>query len=107
MEFTLPYLGLEINIFIILLGLLIGTLSSTFGIGGGFLLVPTLSLLFGIPHANVSACSMTQMIPTSIFGLIPHWKKGNIVWQIPATFLIGGFAGIEIGIMMIDYLKEI
>ena len=51
MEFYLPIAEMSINpVGFLVLGIIVGTLSGTFGVGGGFLMTPLLIFL-GIPPA--------------------------------------------------------
>ncbi len=106
MEITLPILHMQIDLFIVLLGFFVGGVSAFFGIGGGFLVVPSLNLIFGVPQAHAVGSSLAQMVPTSLFGLVPHWRKGNVVWQVPAVFFIGACAGIELGAWLVEMLDD-
>ncbi len=105
MQFALPILGLTINIWIVILGLFIGGLSAMFGVGGGVMLVPILTLVFNVPPASAAGSSLAQMIPTGLFGLVPHWRKGNVVWQVTAALFIGAALGIEVGAYLQNSLK--
>ena len=106
MEFILPFTELSINLYIVFFGIVVGCLAATFGIGGGFLVVPVLNLVFGIPPAYSVGSSLAQMVPTSLFGLVPHWRKGNVIWQVPAVFFLGAAPGIEIGAFLVETVKE-
>ena len=56
-------------IVLIVVGMLVGVLSGTFGIGGGTVIVPALVWL-GLSQRNAAATSMLAIVPTSISGVI-------------------------------------
>jgi len=43
------------------LGLIVGTLSGLFGVGGGFLLTPMLNVIFNLPYNIAVGSSLCQM----------------------------------------------
>lgn len=75
------------------LGLLMGVLSSYLGIGGGWLLVPTLVYLFKVPTLQATATSILSLCLYSTVGVISQMYYGNIDWM---TVVFGG-AGIIVG----------
>jgi uncharacterized protein len=64
----------------IMLGLTIGILSGFFGIGGGFILTPTL-LLVGFTPVVAIATSLLYSIATSLSGVTAHFRLRNIKWK--------------------------
>jgi|ETNmetMinimDraft_8_1059916.scaffolds.fasta_scaffold01494_5 uncharacterized membrane protein YfcA len=82
---------------ILLTGLLAGLASGYFGIGGGFLIVPSLMYSASIPiHAAIA----TSMIPVSGFGLttaISYITAGQTNFLISIFFIIGGIIGSGTG----------
>ena len=52
----------------IVLGLAAGVLSGMFGVGGGILFVPTLSLVVGLSHLEAQATSLAAIIPVAAVG---------------------------------------
>lgn len=58
-------------------GLLVGTLTGLFGVGGGFLITPLLSVGFGMPYALVIGSSLSFTIGTASSGMSRHVRLGN------------------------------
>ncbi|KMK95709.1 sulfite exporter TauE/SafE family protein [Rossellomorea marisflavi] len=93
-----------------LIGILIGILSSMFGFGGGFVVVPVLYAFLPdtIPHEYLMhtaiGSSLAVMIINSFNSTYNHSRKGNIKWSvfkklagfIAAGSLIGGIVAIFI-----------
>ena len=69
-------------IVLIVVGMLVGVLSGTFGIGGGTVIVPALVWL-GLSQRNAAATSMLAIVPTSISGVISYATGGHVDWLPP------------------------
>lgn len=88
-------------------GLLGGVLASLLGIGGGFLLVPAMIYLLGMPATLVAGTSLFQMIVTMSFAVIMHASQNQTVDLILAGILIvGGVIGAQLGASISEYLKD-
>lgn len=85
------------------LGVLTGFLAGLFGIGGGAVMVPVLTVLFAaqgfapdyVVHLALGT-SMATIIPTSISSLRAHHKHGAVLWSavrgLAPGILLGTFA---------------
>jgi len=81
------------------IGMLSGFLVSTMGVGGGFLLVPAMIYILGMPPLLVAGTSLLQIIYTSAFSTIMHAYINGSVDVLLAVFLIlGGVIGAQIGV---------
>lgn len=75
MQIYLPIAEISVNLFLLLgLGGIVGILSGMFGVGGGFLLTPLLFFI-GIPPAVAVATGATQIVASSVSGLLAHLKQ--------------------------------
>jgi len=63
---------------LIILGLIAGSASALFGIGGGIIMVPVFCLFFGLSIHEAIATSLTVIFPTTLAGAIFHKKYDNI-----------------------------
>lgn len=82
------------------IGVVSGFLVSTMGVGGGFLLVPAMIYILGMPPLLVAGTSLFQIIFTSAFATIMHATVSNSVDILLAIFLIlGGVMGAQIGVL--------
>ena len=81
-----------------IIGLFIGIVSRTFGIGGGFLLVPTMTSLGGLPMYVAVPISLIGTSFSSIGSFIGYLSVGYLpdVWLFGAI-IIGGFVGGSLG----------
>ncbi|MEW6270901.1 MAG: sulfite exporter TauE/SafE family protein, partial [Thermodesulfobacteriota bacterium] len=75
-------------------GLAVGLLTGLFGVGGGFLVVPALSLVVGLGIAESVATSLLVIALNSAAGLAGHAWYGTVDWQlgarVAAAALLGG-----------------
>jgi hypothetical protein len=85
-------------------GILSGTASGLFGVGGGFLMTPVQFWIYttGGMESTLATrlafgTSLAVMIPTMISGALGHHKRGAVNWQAALTMgcaaIVGGFAG--------------
>ncbi len=77
---------------LVLLGLIVGTLSGFFGIGGGTILIPIL-LFLGYETKIAIGISVVQMAFSSIYGSYLNNKKGTLDVSMVLFIGLGGFAG--------------
>lgn len=90
-------------------GFLIAALSSFLGIGGGFLYVPFLTSIVGLPMflvAGTSALAVLLSMIVSIFSYVAI-KGTYISWSLVGVEMIGIFIGAMIGPRTQKYIPEI
>jgi len=93
------------EIILVLVGILVGTLSGFFGIGGGMILIPILMLL-GIDIKTAIGISIVQMVFSSFYGSYLNYKKGSLILGEGVWVGIGGFIGGAIGAYTSDLVPE-
>lgn len=80
------------------IGALVGIMSAVMGVGGGFLMVPAMIYLLGMPTKIVVGTSLYQIIFTTAFTTLLHAVTNHSVDLFLGTFLIlGGVIGAQIG----------
>ncbi|MFK7839069.1 MAG: sulfite exporter TauE/SafE family protein [Bdellovibrionales bacterium] len=88
------------------IGFVGGILASVLGIGGGFLLVPAMIYILGMPTLLVAGTSLFQIIFTTASATIMHAVFNNTVDMVLALILIaGGVIGAQIGISVARHVK--
>jgi uncharacterized protein len=81
-----------------LLGALIGVITSILGVGGGFLLVPAMIYLLGMPTLLVVGTSQFQIVFVAAFVTLLHAVTTQTVDIVLAVILIiGGVVGAQYG----------
>tara|TARA_R110002167_G_scaffold362650_1_gene582057 strand:+ start:54076 stop:54981 length:906 start_codon:yes stop_codon:yes gene_type:complete len=107
MQTYLPIAEVSVNAFLLLgLGGIVGLLSGMFGVGGGFLLTPLLFFI-GIPPAVAVATGATQIVASSVSGLLAHLKRKTVDLRMGTVLLVGGLIGAALGILLFNYLRSL
>lgn len=88
-----------------LLGLVVGAVSGLFGIGGGLLLTPMLSLIFGFPFNLAVGTGISVTLGTSLVGLVRHGRLGHVEPALGLFTALGAIPGVEAGVRMVEALK--
>lgn len=82
----------------LLVGAFVGLLAAIMGVGGGFILVPAMIYLLGMPTKVVIGTSLFQIIFVTAFTTLLHATTNYTVDIILAALLIvGGVIGAQIG----------
>jgi uncharacterized membrane protein YfcA len=107
MHIYLPIADLTVNVLALLgIGTSVGFLSGMFGVGGGFLITPLLIFL-GIQPGIAVATGANQIVGSSIAGLIPHWRRGNVDLKMGTVLLAGGVLGSGFGVWLFSFLRSL
>ena len=81
----------------LLVGLAVGVLAAVMGVGGGFIMVPAMIYLLGMPTKVVIGTSLFQIAAVSAFTTLMHAVSSNTVDIMLAVLLIvGGVVGAQI-----------
>ncbi len=90
----------------LVVGASVGVLSAIMGVGGGFILVPAMIYILGMPTKVVVGTSLFQIIFVTGFTTIMHAVNSQTVDMMLAFLLIvGGVIGAQIGSRMSTRLK--
>jgi uncharacterized protein len=82
----------------ILVGLFVGLLAAIMGVGGGFIMVPAMIYLLGMPTKVVVGTSLFQIIFVAGFASLMHATTNYSVDLVLAILLLlGGVVGAQIG----------
>lgn len=88
------------------LSVLVGFLSSTFGIGGGIIHVPVMIALLGFPTHTATATSHFVLAVSTFFGVVTHYLLGNIL-LVPALLIgSGAVLGAQLGAYLAPKTKS-
>lgn len=79
------------------LGLATGVASGFFGIGGGFLIVPSLMLATGMPIMNAISSSLVAVTAFGMTTAASYAWSGLVSWRLAGLFVAGGIAGGLVG----------
>ena len=82
----------------ILVGLLVGVLSAIMGVGGGFIMVPAMIYILGMPTKVVVGTSLFQIIFVTGFTTVLHATTNYTVdIALALLLLLGGVVGAQLG----------
>lgn len=85
------------NVWVILLaGVIVGLLTGLLGVGGGFLIVPALVMLVGLPMVQAVGTSLAIIAANSFAGLLGHLGVPLDLW-LTIVFAGAGIAGTFAG----------
>ncbi len=90
----------------LIVGVLVGILSAIMGVGGGFIMVPAMIYLLGMPTKVVVGTSLFQIIFVTAFTTLLHATTNFTVdIALAVLLLVGGVIGAQIGTRLGTYLK--
>lgn len=100
--------GIRVSIWMLMVvGLVAGILAGFIGVGGGFIIVPALVYIFGVPSYISVGTSLFQIIFPAIFGAARHTLEGNIVIFAAFIMILGSSIGIYFGAQLTRILQDI
>jgi uncharacterized membrane protein YfcA len=77
----------------LILGVAVGLIASTLGIGGGVVFVPALVVFFEFSQHTAQGTSLAVIVPTAIVGAFAHGRRGRVDWRTAALIASGGILG--------------
>lgn len=107
MQVYLPIAEMAVNPWLMLgVGSIVGIVSGTFGIGGGFLLTPLL-ILTGIPAPIAVASGSSVTAAAAMSSLIPHVERKSLDLRIALFMTISGVIGVSLGAYIFKILQTL
>jgi uncharacterized membrane protein YfcA len=82
-------------------GLLIGAMTGFFGVGGGFLIVPTLAIALALSMRLAVGTSLAIITATSVMALVAHLAAGRgldpaVTGAMTAACVVGALLGVRL-----------
>lgn len=82
----------------IVIGVLAGTLSGLFGIGGATIIIPAFVFFFGYSqHLSQGTALTAMLLPVGLLAAVKYYQNGNVAVDIALWcalgFFFGGFVG--------------
>lgn len=91
---------------VILLGIAAGAVAGMFGVGGGIIFVPTLTLVLGLGQLEAEATSLLAIIPVALLGSWRQSKAGQVRWRDAVTIGLLSAGTAVIGALIADAAPE-
>jgi uncharacterized membrane protein YfcA len=82
---------------LIALGVVVGYVAGMFGVGGGFLLTPLLTVVFRVPIEVAVGTGLCQMVGTSGGALLRHQRLAQGEIRFDLLIVAGSLLGVELG----------
>lgn len=89
---------------IVLIGLITGILAGFLGVGGGFIRMPLLVYLIGMPTHIAVGTDLLEIIITGSYGTFSHGLKQNVDIMVALIMLVGAAFGAQIGTFATRYV---
>ncbi|MGP1463916.1 sulfite exporter TauE/SafE family protein [Tannerella sp.] len=90
--------------FILLEGIVVGTLTGLVGAGGGFLIIPALVLLGGLPMKKAIGTSLVIISAKSLLGFLGEHNPAAFDWLLLLSVTGLAVVGIFIGMRLSQYI---
>ncbi|MBY0563381.1 MAG: sulfite exporter TauE/SafE family protein [Hyphomonadaceae bacterium] len=103
----LPIAEMPVNVALILLvSGAVGFVSGLVGVGGGFIMTPTLMFL-GVPPPVAVATGASQIAATSFSGIMTQTRRKSVDWRMGMLLSIGGILGSASGVWLFEQLLRL
>lgn len=82
----------------------VGFFTGLFGVGGGFIIVPALTLVLGFAMPQAIGTSLLVVAINSAMALAPRFGTAHIDWSVAAAFTVAAILGVQVGERVADRL---
>lgn len=103
---SLPTSGIaNISIWIPLgVGFATGVLAGTIGVGGGFIRMPALIYIMGVPTVVAVGTDLFEIIISGAYGAFTYALANRLDLMVMALMLVGSSAGVQVGTVATRYV---
>ena len=91
---------------LLMLGFIVGLPASMCGLGGGFILVPTLILVFNLSPQNAIAISLVAMCGTTISASLGYIKQKRVDYKLALLYDVFDIPGVIVGAYLTTILPK-
>ncbi|MBT6313446.1 MAG: sulfite exporter TauE/SafE family protein [Alphaproteobacteria bacterium] len=82
-------------------GVLVGVLAAIMGVGGGFIMVPAMIYLIGMPTSVVAGTSLFQILfVVANVTFLQAWQNQTVDILLALLLLVGSVLGVQVGIRL-------
>ncbi len=100
--------GVTISLWIMLaVGFFVGMLAGIAGVGGGFVMVPSLVYLIGLPSFMAVGTDLFQIMFSASYGCIRHTMSSNVVIFAAFIMVIASCIGVQFGVSTTRYVRGV
>ncbi|MBV8530975.1 MAG: sulfite exporter TauE/SafE family protein, partial [Candidatus Eremiobacteraeota bacterium] len=90
-----------LNLWLFILAFAVSVFGSLVGLGGGFILVPLLRLLFGLPPAITAGSSLALVVTNNAMASIAYFRQRRIHLETGLLIAAGGLPGSIVGALAV------
>jgi uncharacterized membrane protein YfcA len=83
-------------------GTAVGFLTGLFGVGGGFVIVPALTLVLGFNMPQAVGTSLLVITVNAVVALAARGGPGAVDWAVALPFTLAALAGVSTGVRAAD-----
>jgi uncharacterized membrane protein YfcA len=94
----------ETMVKVLVAGTAVGFLTGLFGVGGGFVIVPALTLVLGLSMPDAIGTSLLVIAINSAVALAGRAGSSTIDWHVALPFTISAIFGVLVGKRIADHL---
>ncbi len=103
----LPIAEMPVNVLLVLLvSGAVGFVSGLVGVGGGFIMTPSLIFL-GVPSPVAVATGASQIAATSFSGIMAQTRRKAVDWRMGVLLSAGGVLGSVFGVWLFERLLRL
>jgi uncharacterized protein len=88
----------------VVIGLVAGILSGLLGVGGGFLIVPSITGWLKVDQRIANGTSLVAVIPISCAAIVGYARVGEVHFGVATLLMAGGLVGTEAGTRLLGRL---
>ena len=99
-------LSLALLVLFVSFGFMVGVLFGFFGMGGSFLITPTL-LILGYPASVAIGSGLAFYFGTSVIAVLKHYDVGEVDYKLGAVLFVVLSVGIELGSRLVFALEAL
>lgn len=89
---------------LVIAGVIVGTFSGFFGLGGGVIMIPILTEIFKMEPHKALGTSLAVMVPTALMGALRHASYGNTDFKIAIVMWCGSLLGAFLGATLVSQI---
>jgi len=97
-----------VDLLMAVIGFVAGMVGGALGIGGGIVLVPALTIAFGVPQTIAQGTSLATIVPPSVSGAIAQDRVGNVIRRAAVWMAaVGALSAVAGGLLALALPTEV
>ncbi len=93
-------------VFLIIIGLIVGTFVILFGGGGAAIYLGILTGIVGLNGSTAASTSLVTVLPSLILGVWTYYRQGTIKTRLGNQMLITAIPAVIIGSLISSYIPD-